>query len=529
MTPLLFVSKVFLCSGLLFTYYLVFLRNKKFHHYNRFYLVASIMLSVIIPFFSVPVTNHPTVYKAIDIISVNNFEKDVFAPIFSSANFFTTKQVLYAVYCCGSIIMLILLVSSIFYIRKLSGKYVREQIGDIAFYNTVEPGTPFSFFKLIFWNKKIDASSNEGQQIFRHEMFHVRQLHSADILFTQIISIIFWFNPFFHLIKKELKAIHEFLADEYAFSGNDRYSYAELLLLESMRSKRFLANPFFGNDIKRRIHMITKLNSRYGYGSRLMVLPLAVFLISLFVLKAQKQHVQKVNEVQLPKTGNIISVFTDTIPKVRKIDRDELKNVEVHDNKVVIKLQNGDSIVSYGINPNNNDLRNMQLKFEEMKKAQLDEMNEKMRNLRENKEREKMMEMEKLKDLKEHSDREMLEMKKRYVEDAVGSKDAGLENDRNMQSELAMKQNLLVMKQNLLREEQEKRINQLIEIQKVQAELRMKENQIMQELQQREAEQRIQSKEEQMEKMKQQLEERRKQEEDLREQIKRLKRSRSTQ
>src|SRR4029077_490104 len=142
------------------------------------------------------------------------------------------------------------LIKSLVYITRMSRRYRYEQLDDIKFFQTNEPGTPFSFFKQVFWNRQIDLQSHEGQQIFRHELYHVRQKHSFDILLIEIITIIFWFNPFFYLIKKEIKAIHEFLADQYAASASNRYSYAELLVLQSINNKKIqLFNPFFHNQI----------------------------------------------------------------------------------------------------------------------------------------------------------------------------------------------------------------------------------------------------------------------------------------
>lgn len=74
--------------------------------------------------------------------------------------------------------------------------------------------------------------------------------------------------------KKELRAIHEFLADRYAVSGNDKWNYAELLLMQTLNTQQSLVNPFFNNQIKRRIAMIT--NSKkpgHQYLRKVMVLP----------------------------------------------------------------------------------------------------------------------------------------------------------------------------------------------------------------------------------------------------------------
>ncbi|MGZ8538768.1 MAG: N-acetylmuramoyl-L-alanine amidase, partial [Flavisolibacter sp.] len=193
------------------------------------------------------------------------------------------------VYTVVVMILFILFLRSLSYIRKISRRYPVEHIHTFKFYNTTEPGTPFSFFKSIFWNKRVDVNSHEGQQIFRHELFHVRQRHSADILFLEAVRVLLWINPFFHLIKKEIKAIHEFLADQHAVSNNNQHDYAELLLLQSITEKKSsLSTYFFQNHIKRRIAMITQIRSnKYSYWTRLMVLPVSLLLFCAIALYAQ--------------------------------------------------------------------------------------------------------------------------------------------------------------------------------------------------------------------------------------------------
>jgi N-acetylmuramoyl-L-alanine amidase len=176
------------------------------------------------------------------------------------------------------------------YIRKISKQYPFEHIGELKFFTTREPGTPFSFFRNIFWSRDLPFNSRDGQQIFRHELFHVQQKHSFDIILTELVTAFFWYNPFFHLLKKEMKAIHEFLADQYAVSDNDRYAYAELLVLQTLKANHIpISNYFFQNHIKRRIAMITNNQStRITYRSRLMALPVLAFLFCTIALYAQR-------------------------------------------------------------------------------------------------------------------------------------------------------------------------------------------------------------------------------------------------
>jgi N-acetylmuramoyl-L-alanine amidase len=297
MTFLLYLGKVMLCSGILLGYYWLFLRNRRFHHYNRFYLQATLLLSVILPFIRIPVWNKPqnavgqAVYQTLEVLTVNYGEADgLDAGPGALARLFTVENGLYGVYGIGVVVLVWVLIRSLLYIRKISKQYPFEHIGGLKFFTTREPGTPFSFFRSIFWNRDLPFNSRDGQQIFRHELFHVQQKHSSDIILTEIITAFFWYNPFFHLLKKEMKAIHEFLADQYAVSDSDRYAYAELLVLQTLKANHIpISNYFFQNHIKRRIAMITTNQSaRITYRSRLMALPVLAFLFCTIALYAQR-------------------------------------------------------------------------------------------------------------------------------------------------------------------------------------------------------------------------------------------------
>ena len=227
------------------------------------------------------------------------------------------KGLFFASYLLVSLVLFIILVKTIVYIIKLRRRYPFESIKQLKIYDTGEPGTPFSFFQSIFWNREIQLNSKEGQQVFRHELFHVQQKHSADILFAEFISSIFWINPFFHLIKKELRAIHEFLADQYAVKNEDSTEYAQLLVQRILQTRTLAgSNYFFQTHIKRRIAMITQLkNKKYGYWSRLMVLPVTVLLFCGIALYAGQLPAQTTPKKNAPVQKSKEKASTDTIPE----------------------------------------------------------------------------------------------------------------------------------------------------------------------------------------------------------------------
>ncbi|HTQ27355.1 MAG TPA: M56/M15 family metallopeptidase, partial [Puia sp.] len=307
-----YIIKVTCISGLLFGYYHCFLRNKRYHQYNRWFMLGSVLLSVVLPVLHIPINDFGSLGRqtpATQLLRVSAGAWEEPVTIVPGGRMFSRylewPNLLWLLYSFGVVLFLVALVRSLLYLRRISRAYPYERMEDIKLYQTTEPAAPFSFFRKIFWNRDLDLLSAGGKQIFRHEWFHVRQRHSFDILFLELLGVIYWFNPFLYLFKRELKAIHEFLADAYAASEENHYAYAELLVETSLRQRHAIVNPFFHNQIKRRITMITQLQRRRNnYLGRIMILPL---LFILFCAFATRIH----HEQPPVPTGKNITVVID--------------------------------------------------------------------------------------------------------------------------------------------------------------------------------------------------------------------------
>jgi N-acetylmuramoyl-L-alanine amidase len=318
LTLLIYLLKVSLISGLLFAYYRLFLRDRMFHQYNRGFLLAATLVSVALPFIPLPtgysltgIVHAPTLAGALHAITPGDWHEAG-----SPAHLAGTDSpwmgwegvagLGYVVVACG---FLFTFLRQIRYVHRLPGKYPREKIGDIHFYLTTEPGTPFSFLNRLFWNAEIDVNSSQGRQVLEHELYHIRQRHTLDLLLLKIVMILFWPVVIFYLIYREVRTIHEFLADRHAVSGGDRYQYAELLVWHSIHDRPLsMLHPFFQSSIKRRITMITQLKcATSGYFSRLMVLPLVFLLLCAFADRLQGRHVTGL------KHGAVLKPFTVVI------------------------------------------------------------------------------------------------------------------------------------------------------------------------------------------------------------------------
>ena len=289
----LYLFKVILCSALLFGYYHLFLRNKVYHVYNRFYLLAAVIISILAPVinFTMLFASGSATAKPIQLLQVvNNGDQYLEEVIlYSHRNNISTSQVLLFTYSLISLFFLFGMIKMIVQIVGILKTNTRRYINDVVFVESNAKGTPFSFFKFIFWNSAIDIHSQTGQQIFAHELAHVREKHSADKLFINIVLIFCWINPVFWLIKKELNLIHEFIADKKAVANNDAGALAAMIVTSAYPKHAYLlTNHFFYSPIKRRLQMLSKYNTKKaGYFYRILALPVILFLLAAFTIKTK--------------------------------------------------------------------------------------------------------------------------------------------------------------------------------------------------------------------------------------------------
>jgi beta-lactamase regulating signal transducer with metallopeptidase domain len=281
-----YLLQMIACSGILYAYYYFFLRNEKFHQYNRFYLLFAMSLSLFLPLLKIPVIVKDTTANPVYAF-VSTGETVV---VTATTNDFDYAQALYIVYGCIVLWMALKLLRAVLQIARIKKTSITESFEEIQFIRTVHPDAPFSFFKWLFWNEHTELESTEGIYMFKHEMYHIRSKHSLDLLFMEIIVSICWFNPFFYLYRKEVKTIQEFLADQHAAGNSNNASYAELLLMHAIGSRhRQLINPFFHNQLKRRITMLTSSKKpQYQWLRKLLVLPVATTVIALFAFTYEK-------------------------------------------------------------------------------------------------------------------------------------------------------------------------------------------------------------------------------------------------
>lgn len=304
--------QVIFCSAVMMGYYWLVLRDKKFHQYNRFYLMSVLIMSWIIPLIKIqwtkPVTSDAQVINFISIVADNNAEID--ANLANTNYQFTWEGFAVAAYFLIAAIMLSLLVVGLIRLYVLLKKHSCKNVGDVYLILTQVKGTPFSFFRYIFWHEAIDLRSDAGQKMLEHELTHVQQKHSIDKVLIQVVLVAGWFNPFFWLLKKEMEMIHEFIADNKSVQNGDSASLAQLLLTAAYPQQQFLlTTPFFFSPIKRRLQMITNhKNPRFSYLRRLVILPLLAIVVVLVAFRSKG-----IDHAQPLSVGTLMETVADKI------------------------------------------------------------------------------------------------------------------------------------------------------------------------------------------------------------------------
>ena len=258
--------------------YMIFLRRETFYASNRFYLVAGIVLSILLPFFqltkTVQIASQPLEYGDFSIIESSTS---------SEATPFDWTLLLTVVYFLGLIYFAYRFVSQLRSIKtlKLDSDIIVED--DIEHVHSKRQLAPFSFFKSIFYCPS-QFEQDELNAIITHEKVHARQHHSVDVLFVQIICLLFWFNPLIWIYKSYIKQNLEFLADSIAMKQvSNKKQYQYLMLNQAVGANKLsITNPFYNSLIKKRIVMLHQNQSKKMNTLKLLfVVPvLAVFMMA---------------------------------------------------------------------------------------------------------------------------------------------------------------------------------------------------------------------------------------------------------
>jgi hypothetical protein len=337
-----------LCA--VFVFYRFVLRPLTFYQWNRHYLVAYSIIALFIPFINlytyVPEQqlqqNH--LVKFIPVINIGQQQTA------SSTNidpWFMAGVLMLA----GSLFLLARLVVQWISLSRIRRRATRIYHPEAKVFHVDENVIPFSFGDAIYVNTSLHTEQ-ELNGIILHEFVHVRQKHSFDIIWSEILCILNWYNPFAWLIRHAIRQNLEFIADQSVLNnGLDKKTYQYHLLKVIGSSQYSIANNFNFSSLKKRIAMMNRLKSaRVHLVKFLFVLPLlAIMLVAFRNSKGNwyqdivTDTIKKPDPAALAKAKNTMKQGLDLLP----LDEFYKKNSSVKevawssDDEIVLYLKNG--------------------------------------------------------------------------------------------------------------------------------------------------------------------------------------------
>jgi TonB family protein len=304
---MLYLLQITVYSGLMYSIYLLLLRNRMDHNLSRLYLLLCAILPLLLPFVKIPGAGFGGVGRSVEVVlpAVNISGE---ANSIVNANYFISIFLM-VVYVAASVLLLVILIAG--YMKMLSfikSHRVEEYKGIKLLRNTdIGPGS-WGNYVFIPENEMVDA-------VFEHELAHIKLKHSLDIACVQMLQCIFWPNIVLIAIIKELRMVHEFQAD--AFAADNKDEYPEILLAQIFNVKQFsLSHTFFHHPIKRRIMILNRSRNTSTGLAGVATFFIAFCLIGTIVMA---QSVKSQTSHPTSATGAVATEKINALDKAEKM------------------------------------------------------------------------------------------------------------------------------------------------------------------------------------------------------------------
>ena len=254
-----YIIQVILFQLLFLAVYDIFLRKETFYNWNRAYLLATPLLSFAIPFVKIDTFSKitPIAFAEQLPLIIINPEQSI-----SKTLSFDMLSYLPSMLLTGMGVMLLLFLyklTSIFLLRHRSKAKKRE---DFTLVIIDKPSVVFSFFSFIFMDKAFLEQKND--HIISHEMVHIKNYHSIDLLLFEALKIVSWFIPTIFIFQNRMAELHEFIADSKTIEPQNKQAFFNNLLAMTFKLTPVdFINQFYKHSlIKKRIIMANKNNSK---------------------------------------------------------------------------------------------------------------------------------------------------------------------------------------------------------------------------------------------------------------------------
>lgn len=276
-----------------YSFYIILLRKETFYNVNRFFLIFTVIGSFLLPLIQIGVLQGLNFsgltgsFQSSTAVDPRMFTEEPF----NQSGLFKYSPFLVGVYLVGFAAFVVLLITRIAGITRLitKSKWVRK--GEIVFINLERTSQKaFSFFNFLFIHSELE----EKDTVIAHELVHIDQKHSVDVLLFEMVQALCWFNPIVYLMKRDIRLVHEYIADEVATNTSlGKHAYALFLIRNSfgMPNHSISSQIFNQSILKRRINMLNKQKTASRARLRLLLLlPLTGAMICVSTMGFKKSY-----------------------------------------------------------------------------------------------------------------------------------------------------------------------------------------------------------------------------------------------
>lgn len=293
-----YIVQVILFQIVFMAFYDLIIKKETFFQWNRAYLILTSLLAYVLPLlkFQTVKENIPQEYVVMLPEIMLSPSSYIEAQIDWSAILF---QGLDWVFLAGLVIASLLFMFKIIKIYNLIRQNNKEKNKGYSLVLLQEQHTAFSFFNYIFIGKKMQSR----EDIINHEIVHVKQRHSLDLLLFELKKIVFWFNPYSYIYQSRIAEVHEFIADSKSVSKKEKSTFFNSLLAEVFQIDKIPFVNSFNNQslIKKRIIMFNRNHSKQFFKIKYALL-IPVFIGMLMYTSCEKSTIESVNKQNVNTT-----------------------------------------------------------------------------------------------------------------------------------------------------------------------------------------------------------------------------------
>jgi hypothetical protein len=293
------------------------LKNETFFTYNRWYLLLTPVIALILPLLKieslgslVPAEGFmmlPNVYL--------NGNPETFISTETTSQFFSDYNWWWNIYAGGILGSLVVFIKKYQDLNKMFRFQVVFNDESLRIIRVPNSNIACTYFNTVFLGDQL--SGTEEQQIMSHELVHVKQNHSADLLFFEFLRIVFWFNPLIYIYQFHITAVHEFLADQEAVKHTEKKQYYQQLLNTAFKTKNIsFINQFFNQSIiKKRMIMLQKSKSKtIATFKYLILVPLMLIMLTYVSCNQDNLLLPSSPNLQLNENGDVPFTMIEQVP-----------------------------------------------------------------------------------------------------------------------------------------------------------------------------------------------------------------------